>query len=307
MTGRPARAGLCRVLIKPALLCGLAVFQTSAADIILPQAGGGTLSLAAPANSIVTLAPNLAELVFAAGAGERLEAVVEYSSFPAQVAALPRVGDAFRIDIERIVELRPDLVIAWKSGNPQTALQKLQQLGIKVWQIEIAGPEEIADAVENISRAAGTDAAGQAEASRLRELLTRLQHQNAGKSRLDYFYQISPRPLYTVNGQHIISRSLAVCGGHNVFAELPSLAPPISRESVIMANPQIMIAPEVEGEPPALRSWQEWPRLQAVQTGSMLYLPADEINQATPRLLNSIELACEFFDESRPAVKRLKE
>ena len=307
MTGRPARAGFDRVLIKLAVLCGLVVVQQSAADIILPQAGGGTLALAAPANSIVTLAPNLAELVFAAGAGARLKAVVEYSSFPPPVADIPRVGDAFRIDIERIVALRPDLVIAWKSGNPQSALQKLQQLGINVWQVEITGPEEIAGAVENISTAAGTEAAGRAEASRLRELLARLQRQNTGKSRLDYFYQISPRPLYTVNGQHIISRSLAVCGGHNVFAELPSLAPPISRESVIMANPQVMIAPAVKGEPPALHSWQEWPRLQAVQTGSMLYLPADEINQATPRLLNSIELACKYFDEVRPSITRLEE
>lgn len=307
MTGRPARAGFDRILTRLVLICGLGVFQTSAADIVLPQAGGGTLSLASPANSIVTLAPNLAELVFAAGAGGRLKAVVEYSGFPAPVAAIPRVGDAFRIDIERIIELDPDLVIAWKSGNPQTALQKLQQLGITVWQVEITSPEEIPDTVENISKAAGTHAAGLAEAVRLRELLARLQRHNAGKSRLDYFYQITPRPLYTVNGQHIISRSLAICGGHNVFAELPSLAPPISRESVILADPQVMIAPEVQGDPPALLAWQEWPRLRAVQSGRLLYLPADEINQATPRLLNSIELACKFFDDVRSSIKRLED
>jgi len=281
------------------LLFGLTLAQLGNASISLVQADGETLSLDRPANSIVTLAPNLAELVFAAGAGERLEAVVEYSNFPPEVARIPRVGDAFRIDLERIVELNPDLVIAWRSGNPQSALDKLQQLGIRVWQIEITRPAQIADAVENIARAAGTESVGQATAARLRDRLAVLQRQNADKTALDYFYQVSARPLYTVNGQHIISRSLAICGAHNVFADLPALAPPVSRESVIMADPQVMIAPEIKGEPPALQGWQDWPRLRAVQSGAMLYLPVDEISQATPRLLNSIELACKLLDKVR--------
>ena len=122
---------------------------SSSADITLLQANGEILTLPNPATRIITLAPNLAEMVFAAGAGAQLKAVVEYSNFPAQVTQIPRVGDAFRIDLERIIELNPDLVIAWKSGNPQTALQKLQQLGITVWQIEITRPEEIADRGEH--------------------------------------------------------------------------------------------------------------------------------------------------------------
>ena len=299
MTGQPARANFERVLRTFVLVFGLAAIHTSSADITLLQANGESLSLAAPADSIITLAPNLAELVFAAGAGDRLIAVVEYSNFPAGVARIPRVGDAFRVDLERIMELKPDLVIAWKSGNPQTALQKLQQLGIKVWQIEITSPGEIADAVENIARAAGTETEGDAKAQNLRNRLADLQKQNADKTRLDYFYQVSPRPLYTINGQHIISRSLAICGGHNVFSDLQALAPPISHEAVIIANPQVMIAPEIPDEPPALLAWQDWPRLQAIQTGALLYLPADEINQATPRLLNSIESACKRLDEVR--------
>lgn len=307
MTGEPARAGFNRVLINLVVICCLTAAHASATGITLPQANGESLTLAASADSIVTLAPNLAELVFAAGAGEHLKAVVEYSNFPEQVARILRVGDAFRIDIERIVELDPDLVIAWKSGNPQTALQKLQQLGIKVWQVEITRPEEIADVVANISRAAGTETEGMAEAAKLRSKLARLQQHNAGKSRVDYFYQIAPRPLYTINGEHIISRSLAVCGGHNVFEDLSALAPSISREAVIFANPQAMIAPQIQGEQPALLAWQEWPGLQAVKTGSLLYLPADEINQATPRLLNSIDSACKFFDEVRPSIQRLED
>jgi len=293
------RVALNRVLVTFSVICGLLAAQTSVAGIELSQANGETIILTKPAESIITLAPNIAELVFAAGAGEYLKAVVEYSNFPEQVKQIPRVGDAFRIDLERIIEIRPDLVIAWKSGNPQTALQKLEQLGITVWQIEITHPEEIADAVENISRAAGTEAIGQPKARELRSKLARLKQQNSNKTRVDYFYQIAAHPLYTINGRHIISRSLEICGAYNIFSDLPALAPPISRESVILANPQVMIAPETPGDPLALEIWLEWPQLQAVQNKHLIYLPADEINQATPRLLDSIDLACRLLDELR--------
>ncbi len=307
MTGHPARAAVSRFITTLFIFFGLITAATTFADITLPQADGEPLVLSTPAKRIITLAPNLAELVFAAGAGERLIAVVEYSNFPAQVAQIPRIGDAFRIDLERIIELEPDLVIAWRSGNPQTALQKLEQLGITVWQIEITRPEEIADAVENISHAAGTQSHGLAVARQLRSRFADLQQQNAGKTPVEYFYQIAPRPLYTINGKHIISRSLEVCGGHNIFADLPALAPQISRESVILANPQAMIAPEISGEPQALAVWQDWPRLYAVQNRTMLYLPADEISQATPRLLDSIDLACKLLDKVRAATQQVEE
>ena len=305
MIYHPARVFLSRLLLT--ILISLVTSQVSVASVTLPQANGELLILPGPAERIITLAPNLAELVFAAGAGTRLIAVVEYSNFPAQVAQIPRIGDAFRIDLERIIEFKPDLVIAWKSGNAQTALQKLQQLGITVWQIEITRPGEIADAVANISRAAGTQDKGEAVARQLHSKLKKLQQQNSNKTPVVFFYQIAARPLYTINGQHIISRSLEVCGGQNVFSGLPTLAPQISRESVILANPQVMIAPAPPEEASSLQIWQEWTQLQAVVNNSMIYLPADEISQATPRLLDSIELACKLLDEIRLAIKQTEE
>jgi iron complex transport system substrate-binding protein len=284
-------------------VAGMGTTQVADSSVQLTQAGGETLVLPGPARRIVTLAPNLAELVFAAGAGDSLVAVVEYSNFPAPVKQLPRVGDAFRIDLERIVEFAPDLVIAWKSGNPQSALQKLEQLGISVWQMEITRPEEIAGAVKSISIAAGTEDFGVKVARQLQQKLTNLKQDNTGKTTVEYFYQVSARPLYTINGQHIISRGLEVCGGHNVFSDLPVLAPQISRESVILADPQAMISPETPGEEPGLSAWRHWQQLQAVQKGTMLYLPADEISQATPRLLDSIDLACKLLDGVRKPVQ----
>ena len=288
-----------RLIIILIAVAGLGTARGTDTGIQLTQADGEPLTLPEPATRIITLAPNLAELVFAAGAGDRLVAVVEYSNFPAEVKELPRVGDAFRIDLERIVEFSPDLVIAWKSGNPQSALQKLEQLGITVWQMEITRPEEIAVAVKNISMAAGSEDHGVEIARQLQQKLNRLKQDNTNKTTVEYFYQVSARPLYTINGQHIISRGLEVCGAHNVFSDLPVLAPQISRESILLADPQAMISPETPGEGPALSVWQDWQQLQAVQNGTMLYLPADEISQATPRLLDSIDLACKLFDGVR--------
>ena len=299
MTAHRAGVFLARILLTGIFLSALLPAQAAFANITLTQANGDALNLPAPAERIITLAPNLAELVFAAGAGDRILAVVEYSDFPPAVNKIPKVGDAFRIDLERIVAFEPDLVIAWTTGNPQTALQKLEQLGITVWQIEITRPNEIAATIEAIALAAGTEAHGNRVAEKLRERLATLVQENTGKTPVEFFYQIAASPLYTVNGQHIISRSMEICGGRNIFADLSSLAPQVSHESVILANPQAMIAPEIQGDPPALLQWKEWPRLQAVQNDALLYLPADDISRAAPRLLDSIELACKLMDEVR--------
>jgi iron complex transport system substrate-binding protein len=306
MSRCPGRVIYHRLLTTCIILFGMLTFQSSVAAITLPQANGDELTLPEPAKRIITLAPNLAELLFAAGAGEHLEAVVEYSNFPAQVADIQRVGDAFRIDLERIIELEPDLVVAWSSGNPQTALQKLEQLGIQVLQIEITRPEQIADTVEILARAAGSEDTGLLVAAQLRTKLEKLKIDNLNKSPVSFFYQVAARPLYTVNSQHIISQGIELCGGQNVFSELPALAPQVSLESVVLANPTVMIAAENKGEIPALEIWQDWPRLQAVKNDSMLYLSADQISQATPRFLDSIALACQFLDQTRASIKHLE-
>jgi iron complex transport system substrate-binding protein len=299
MTSIPWRDGRRITFAGAVSLLLLLAARNAFADIALPQANGDTLTLAKPAGRVITLAPNLAELIYAAGAGHTLLASVEYSNFPPPVASLPRVGDAFRIDLERIISLEPELVIAWQSGNPQSALEKLQSLGLKVLQLEISQPDDIAGAVETLARATGSEEIGLRAAEQLRQKLSHLREDNQGKPVVDYFYQVAARPLYTINGQHIISRGLALCGGRNVFADLATLAPQINLESVLMADPPVMIAAADDEAARELEIWREWPRLQAVEQQQMLYLPADEISQATPRFIHSIGLACQFLDQVR--------
>jgi iron complex transport system substrate-binding protein len=267
------------------------------AEVLLPQADGSTLVLPQPARTIVTLSPHLAELVFAAGAGSQLIATVEYSDYPEQVTAIPRVGDAFRIDVERIVSLKPGLVIAWYSGNPQQAIAQLRSLGIPVWSLEIREPEEIASALVKIGEASAQTGAATAAATEFSQRLQSLNARYTSRPELFYFYQVADRPLFTINHDHLISRGLRLCGGVNIFAGEPGLAFQVSRESVIVANPDVLFAPHQDSPENPLQTWGEWPGMKAVQSGALFLLPADEISRATPRWLDAIEIACRLMDD----------
>jgi iron complex transport system substrate-binding protein len=266
------------------------------ADVLLPQADGSTLALPAPAKEIITLSPHLAELVYAAGAGSHLIATVEYSDYPAAAASIPRVGDAFRIDVERLVSLHPNLVIAWNSGNPKPAIAQLEALGIPVWSVEIREPGEIAEVLLLMGEATGQTDAAEAAASRFSERLQSLSDHFAARTEVNYFYQVADRPLFTINGDHLIAQGLTLCGGHNIFADEPGLAFQVSHESVIVANPDVLFAPQMEQQDNPLENWHEWPGLKAVQEQAMFLLPADLISRATPRWLDAIEIACRLMD-----------
>jgi iron complex transport system substrate-binding protein len=288
-----------RLALVPALglsLCSLPL----AADIELAQADGTVLMLPQAAQSIITLAPNLAELVYAAGSGDRLIATVEYSDYPEAAALLPRVGDAFRLDLEQILTLKPDLVIAWSSGNPQAALTRLESLGFATWSIEILEPADIAVVLEQIGEATGNPGPAQAAAAQTRSKLTELRQQFADATPVSYFYQVASSPLYTINGQHVVSRGFALCGGINIFQDATMLAPQVSYESVIAADPQVLLASASSEEENSLDRWLEWPRMQAVHNGAVYTLPADEISRATPRTLDALAEGCRLLGKSRP-------
>jgi iron complex transport system substrate-binding protein len=282
---RPAR-----LTLLPFLLCLAA--SAEAEEISLPQADGNVLVLQQSAQRLVTLSPHLTELVYAAGAGEQLLATVEFSEFPPAASALPRVGDAFRLDVEGIVAWHPDLVIAWESGNPAAALDQLRALGLPVWSIEIRQPRAIAETLEAIGRATGNMPTANAAARQFLEGLESLRLRYEDEKTLDYFYQVDARPLFTINGDHLISQGLRLCGGNNIFSDEPGLAFQVSHESVIVADPDAIFAPGLGLQDDPLSAWRAWPGLQAVETDALYRLPADEISRATPRWLDALELAC---------------
>jgi iron complex transport system substrate-binding protein len=269
-------------------------------DILLSQPDGAELRLEEPAQRLVTLSPNLAELVYAAGAGDALLATVEYSEYPEAAARLPRVGDAFRLDIEGIVAQRPDLVLAWDSGTPRGAVEQLLSLGIAVWSIEIREPRQIAAVLTDIGRATASSGTADRLAGQFLQRLEALAARYAGVPTLDYFYQVDARPLFTINGEHLISQGLALCGGRNIFDDEPALAFQVAHESVIVADPDALLAPSLADGADPLSAWREWPGMRAVENSAMFTLDADRISQATPRWLESIESACTLLHGLRP-------
>ncbi len=278
--------------------------QPLAADISIAQADGKMLELPAPATRVITLAPHLTELFYTAGAEDALIATVEYSDTPAAAKTIPRIGDAFQLDLERIVELQPDLLIAWQSGNPQAALRRLEELGLTIWQTEVRQLSDIGRLLRDIEAATGKgDGSNTAQAFQHR--IRQIQARYAGSTPVRYFYQVARQPLYTVNGRHFISRALALCGGENVFADLGPLAPTVGLEAVIATAPSAIFAPAAPGYEGQLSDWPKWRQVPAVANGRLYYLDADRINRPTPRLLDAVELACHYLQKTRGA-KALK-
>ncbi|HKE95439.1 MAG TPA: cobalamin-binding protein, partial [Povalibacter sp.] len=223
---------------------------------------------ATPAARIISLAPNLTELAFAAGAGERIVGTVEYSDYPAQARTIPRIGDAFRVDYERLLALRPDVVLAWEPGTPSGVIDRLQALHLSVQVIRTFRLADISQGVREIGRIAGTDAVAATVADAFERDIASLRRQYGGRASVSVFLQINDRPLYTVNGRQIMSEVVELCGGRNVFAELSELAPQVGIEAVIAANPDVIIATGT-AESTGLEQWRRWTHLRAVRSGNL--------------------------------------
>jgi len=256
-------------------------------------------SVAAQGHRIVTLAPNLAELVYAAGAGEQLVGVVQYSDYPSAVGALPRVGDAFRIDYEALRLLRPDVVLAWASGTPRGVIDKLHQLDYRVVELDAQTLDGIADELEQIGVIAGTRSLANAAAQAFRDGVVELRAgvKSAGRPRV--FYQISAAPYYTVSGQHVISELIELCGGENVFAALPELAPSVSLEAVLRANPDVILAATTDGDDKWQAVWQRWSFVTAVRKRALYSVNANWVSRSTPRILAAGRQICGALQAAR--------
>ena len=224
----------------------------------------------------------------------------EYSDFPDAAKALPRVASSGGIDLERVLTLRPDLAVAWRLEATSRTLDRLQSLGIPLFYSEPHRLAEIPSAIEALGVLAGTEAQAQAQAARLRAELQQLQAAYRDRRPIDVFYQISERPLMTLNGRHFVSDALTMCGARNVFANAPIIAPGVSIEQVLVADPEAIIAARVDT---ADRSWQKaWLKfasLRAVRQGNLLAVRGEEMHRHGPRAIPAARQLCGLLDEVR--------
>jgi iron complex transport system substrate-binding protein len=257
-----------------------------------------TVTLREPARRIISLAPHTTEMLYAAGAGDHVVGVVDYSDFPPEAKHIPSVGSGIALDLERIVQLKPDLVVAWSSGNSAAQIARLRALGIPVFESEPRDFDAIASSLERLAHLAGTDAAGQAAASTFRERLRKLAAAYRHRPTVTVFYQIWRKPLMTLNGTHPVSRALRICGGENIFGKLPQLAPTVGIEAVLQANPDAIIASNGSGED-VLSDWRRFPQLKAVARGNLIAIDGSVMNRSGPRILDGVEELCRQLDRVR--------
>ena len=247
---------------------------------------------------IVSLAPNVTELAYAAGAGGTLVGTVEYSDYPAAARELPRVGDAWRVDVERVLALRPDLVLSWASGTPEDTVARLRSMGLHVVPIETFRLADVSAALRTIGQIAGTVQVADAAARRYEDAVRSLRASHADVRRLSVFIEIDDEPLYTVNGRHVISEVVELCGGSNVFADLPQLAPPVALEAVLARDPEVILSTDDTISDPG-QLWRPWMRLKAVRSGTIYSLNSDTLTRATPRLAEGARAVCAALDDAR--------
>jgi iron complex transport system substrate-binding protein len=291
-----------RQLLQRAIGGLLAIGLVAAAhgEILARDDAGSELRLGAPARRIVSLAPHLTELLFAAGAGAQLVGAVDYSNHPPEARRIPRVGSYGQIDLEAVVALKPDLVVAWQSGNPSAAVDKLQRLGLPVFVSEPGRIEDVARSLEQLGRLAGTESAAGGAASAYRERLAGLRARYGGRPIVRTFYEVWNQPLTTIGGKQIISDLLRLCGGENVFGQLAALAPTVTVEAVLAADPEAIVASGMdEARPEWLDEWRRWRRLAAVERGNLFFVPPDLMQRHTPRLLDGAEVLCRHLETAR--------
>lgn len=289
--------------MKIRLLAMLAAFSLSPmarAELLVKDDTGREVRLARPAQRIVALAPHIAETLFAAGAGDKLVGTVDYSDYPPAAKQVRRVGGYSRIDLEAVVALKPDLVLAWESGNNMAQADKLRALGLTVFISQPNHMEDIAGQVERYGRLAGTEAVANAEARRFRERMAALRTANAGKPKVRTFYQIWKAPLVTVGGPQIISDAMRICGGENIFGHLTQMAPRVGIESVIEGDPEAIVATGMgDAKPEWLDDWQQWKRMTAVRRGNLFHINPDIMQRHTPRILDGTAKLCDHLDVAR--------
>jgi iron complex transport system substrate-binding protein len=269
-------------------------------DIQVIDDTGQTLTLQQPAQRIVSLAPHITELLFAVGAGDAVVGTSEFSDYPEAARALPRVGGGGGLDLEAILALQPDLVIAWESGNPVGQARRLQQLGLPVFFSEPSRMEDIISSLERFGRLTGKQEEARIQARAFADRLEELRRRYSAQDEVSVYYQIWERPLMTVNGRHIVSDVIRLCGGRNVFADLPVLAPQIDSEAVLAANPDVIVVGDAAGEPAAsLLAWERWPELKAVRQRHLYAIQRELLVRHTPRLLEGAEQLCRLLEGVR--------
>ncbi|MDQ1833431.1 cobalamin-binding protein [Massilia scottii] len=270
------------------------------AAITVVDDAGRRVVLAAPAQRVVSMAPHVTELLFAAGGGARIVGAMSYSDYPPAARTIPLVGDNSQIDMERVLALKPDLLVVWQSGNTARQLEQLRQLGIPMFYSEPARMDQVAGSMLRFGQLLGTGTVAQAAAASFRARIAALEARYGKRPPVKVFYQVWEKPLYTLNGQHVASDAIRLCGGENIFAALAVKAPSVGVEAVLQANPEAIVgSTPYDASEQGLAIWAPYKTLLAVQKGNLFTLDGELLTRAGPRLPDGAAILCEKLELAR--------
>ncbi len=281
------------------LLAGAAALNASAAITVLDD-DGKPVTLQKPALRVVAMSPHATELVYAAGGADRIIAAVDYSDYPEAAKRLPRVGSNRQIDMERVAALKPDLIVVWMHGSSERQIEQIRALGIPIFHSEPKKLADIPDSLDRIGTLMGTEKVAEAAAADLRRQLAALAARYAGRPKVRMFYQVWDKPLYTLNGGHIVSDAVRLCGGENIYAAMKVTAPVVSFESVLGEDPEAIISTgERSKEDGGVSVWRPYGTMTAVRRDNLFQLDGNLLNRAGPRMVAGAAALCEKLELAR--------
>jgi iron complex transport system substrate-binding protein len=293
------------LMMKSALkksLAGLALALVAASShaITVNDDLGLPVTLAKPAQRIISLSPHVTELLFAVGGGARILGTMNYSDYPEEAKKIPLIGSNSQIDIEKVLALKPDLIVVWQSGNTARQLEQLSRLGIPVFNSEPKKMDDIATSLTRLGVLLGTEATAQAAAQAFRGKLATLASQYSKRPPVRVFFQIWDKPIYTLGGNHIVNDAITLCGGENIFASQKTVAPAVSFESVLQENPEVIIGgSQYDPADAGINIWKPYKTMLAVKQGNMVTMAGESLTRSGPRMVDGTHTLCEKIDLAR--------
>lgn len=285
------------------LLAALLLSMQAHASVTVRDDDGNAVTLPRPAQRVVAMAPHVTELIFAAGGGDKIVGTVDYADYPEAAKKIPRLGSNREIDMERVLALKPDLIVVWRHGSSERQIEQLRKLGFPLFHSEPKKLDQIADNVINMGKLLGTETAAEAAAKAMRQKLATLRARYGSRPPVRTFYQVWDKPLYTLNGAHIVSDALRACGGENIFASLKVTAPVVGIEGVLQEDPEAIFG-TAEKDYGGVALWRPYTQLQAVRQGNLFTVNGDLLNRAGPRMIEGTAVLCEKLEEARQRRKK---
>lgn len=276
----------------------LAMAASAHAVISVRDDDGNIVTLQKPAQRIIAMAPHVTELLYAAGGGDKIVGAVTYSDYPEAAKKLPRVGDNRQVDMERVIAMKPDLIVIWMHGASERQIETLRQLNIPMFHSEPTKLDGIADNVLRLGQLMGTEAVAQPVAAEIRQKFAALAKQYGNRPPVRMFYQVWDKPLYTLNGTSIVSDAMRLCGGVNIFADLKVTAPVVSNEAVLQADPEAIFGTS-EKNYGGVGLWKPYTTMRAVRNDNLFTLDGELLNRAGPRMVAGTTAMCEKLELAR--------